>query len=140
ITYTLWLDDSYDLGGDLIRGYRDDELDITQRLSLNLDFPFRLIRFVPSEWFNNAKIRYFDFEQHWSPFIDLLLVDSTGNYTFKVEDAITALGLELITFPLTWRSFYLRISLGWNMREWIRTGTLPSGIHREIFIGLGHFY
>ncbi|MDR2313506.1 MAG: hypothetical protein LBE02_03145 [Spirochaetaceae bacterium] len=140
-TYTLWLDDSYDRGGDLIRGYRDDELDLTQRLSFNLDFPFRLIRFVPSEWFNNPRVRYFDFEQHWSPFIDILMADSSGSgYSFKPEDAVIALGLELITFPLAWRSFYLRISAGWDIREWVLRGRLPSGIHREIFIGLGHFY
>jgi hypothetical protein len=62
------------------------------------------------------------------------------DYRFTPQDMIAALGLEVITFPLTWRSFYLRISLGWDLREWIKTGKLPSGIHREIFIGLGHFY
>jgi hypothetical protein len=139
--YTLWLDDSYTAGGDTIRGYRDDELRVKQRLSFNLDFPFRLIRFVPSEWTANPKVRYFDFEQHWSPFVDVLLVDAAGEgYAFSPGDTISSLGLELITFPLTWRSFYLRISAGWNIREWIRTGQPPSGIHREIFIGLGYFY
>jgi hypothetical protein len=141
LMYTRWLDDSYDLAGDTIRGYRDDELDVHQRLSLNLDFPFRLIRFVPSEWSGNKKIQYIDFEQHWSPFVDLMMIDETNNeYSFKPEDIITAVGLEIITFPLKWRSFYLRISVGWNLREWLRIKSPPSGINREIFIGFGHFY
>jgi len=141
LIYTRWIDDFYEYGGDVIRGYKDNELDATQRLSLNLDFPFRLFRFVPSQWFDNRKLRYFDFEQHLSPFVDLVLLDTIDkNYAFNPEDMIPSAGLELIFFSLNWRSFYIRASAGWNLREWARTGTLPSGIHREIYIGLGHYY
>jgi hypothetical protein len=139
--YTLWIDDSWDLAGDVIRGFQDDALEANQRLFLNLDFPFRLIRFVPSEWSGKKKLRYFDFEQHWSPFIDLVMADAPKEaYSFRPSDIITSLGLEVITFPLTWRSFYIRISAGWNMREWLKNRKPPSGVYREIFIGLGHFY
>jgi hypothetical protein len=61
-------------------------------------------------------------------------------YTFDPDSIIPGTGLEIITFPLTWRSFYIRASAGWNLKELIRTGKLPSGIHREIYIGLGHYY
>ncbi|MDR1144004.1 MAG: hypothetical protein LBK77_07290 [Spirochaetaceae bacterium] len=138
--YTHWFDDSFDLAGDVIRGLEDDALDAGRRLFLNLDFPFRLIRFTPSEWSGKKKLRYFDFEQHWSPFIDLVMVESAEGYSFHPRDIITSVGLEVITFPLTWRSFYIRISAGWNMREWLKNQKPPSGIYREIFIGLGHFY
>ncbi len=141
LAYTRWIDDFYEYGGDAIRGYKDNELDATQRLSLNLDFPFRFFRFVPSQWFDNRKLRYFDFEEHLSFFVDLMMLDTIEkNYAFKPEDIIPSVGLELITFSHTWRSFYVRGSVGWNLREWVRTGTPPSGIHREIYIGFGHFY
>jgi hypothetical protein len=141
VIYTKWWNDFYDNAGDVIRGYKDDALNATQRLSLNLDFPVRLIRFVPSEWTGNRKYRYFDFEQQWSPFIDLIMLDSTdGTYAFNLDSTIPCAGLEIITFPLTWRSFYIRASAGWNLKELIRIGSLPSGIHREIYIGLGHYY
>ncbi|GHU12621.1 hypothetical protein FACS1894161_1240 [Spirochaetia bacterium] len=141
VMYTRWLDNSWDRAGDTVRGYRDDALDAEQRLSVNLDFPFRLIRFVPSVWSGGKSLGIFDFEQHWSPFIDILMVDTPDQgYRFRPEDIITTAGLEIITFPLKWRSIYIRISAGWNLREWIGEGKMPSGIHREIYIGLGHYY
>ncbi|MDR0447766.1 MAG: hypothetical protein LBH07_03770 [Treponema sp.] len=153
LMYTRWFNDFYDLAGDVIRGYKDNELYARERLSLNLDFPVRLIRFVPSEWKENPKYRYFDFEQHWSPFVDLVLADSSnGNnkpdsnqlipnkYQLKKEDLISGAGLEIITFPLKWRSFYLRGSIGFNIQEFHRTKKLPKGIYREIYIGMGHYY
>jgi len=141
LMYIKWWNDYYDLAGDVIRGYKDEELGASQRLSLNLDFPFRLIRFVPSEWKGNRKYRYFDFEQHWSPFIDLVMLDAVNKtYAFNPASIIPGIGLEIITFPLTWRSSYLRISVGWNLKELIQTGKLPSGIYRELYVGMGHFY
>ena len=141
ILYTRWINDFYEYAGDVIRGYKDNELAAKERLSVNLEFPFRLIRFVPSEWTGNRKYRFFDFEQHWSLFVDFVMLDCPyNNYGFKPNDIITGAGLEVITFPLYWRSFYLRISAGWNVREWARTGKPPSGIFREIYIGMGHYY
>ena len=139
--YTKWFNDYYEEAGDVIRGYKDNELHARERLSINLDFPFRLIRFALSEWTGNRKLRYFDFEQHWSPFIDLLLVDTVdSSYQFTFQDLVVAAGLEIITFPLSWRSFYIRASIGWNMNQWFEQGRPPGGIHREIYIGTGHYY
>jgi hypothetical protein len=151
ILYTKWFNDFYEHSGDVIRGYKDNMLLARERLTLNLDFPFSLIRFMPSEWTGNRKFRYFDFEQHWSLFLDLAMIespegsyrfegDSFRSYSFKPDDIIAGTGLEIITFPLHWRSYYLRISAGWNLREWIETGSMPSGIFREIYMGLGHFF
>ena len=141
LMYTKWFNDYYEYAGDVLRGYKDIELDAKERLSLNLDFPFRLIRFVPSEWTGNRKYRFFDFEQHWSFFSDFIMADSPlAGYSFKPGDIITGMGIEIITFPLAWRSFYIRISAGWNIREWARTGKMPSGIYRELFVGMGHYY
>jgi hypothetical protein len=113
-------------------------------ISLNLEFPFRLIRFVPSEWFRRRNWRIFDFEQHWSPFIDIAMADDPknkyGGIGFEPSGIITTMGLEVTTFPLRWRSIYLRISLGFNMREWLRIHNPPANGHRELYIGLGHFF
>jgi hypothetical protein len=70
----------------------------------------------------------------------MMIDDPSNGYAFKREDIITAAGLELITFPLKWRSLYLRVSVGWNLQEWVRIKKAPAGIYREIFMGFGHFY
>lgn len=144
LLYTRWIKDSHDMAGDVIRGYKDNQLDATQRLSLNMDFPVRLIRFLPSR--RNEKTGFLDFEMHLSAFVDLLLADAEGkdrnapDYSFIPEDLLAAAGLEIIVFPLKWRSVFLRASAGWNIREWLRTGSPPGGIHREFFVGMGHLY
>jgi hypothetical protein len=142
--FRTWFGDSYTDAGDVLRGLHNDKLTATKMISLNLEFPFRLIRFVPSEWFRRRNWRIFDFEQHWSPFIDIAIADDPGNeyggVGFGPSGIITTMGLEVITFPLRWRSIYLRISVGFDMREWLRIHTPPANGHRELYIGLGHFF
>ena len=141
LMYTKWFNDYYEYAGDVIRGFKDDALNAKGIMSLNMDFPFRVLRFVPSEWTGNRKWRYFDFELHVSLFADFVMAESKdGSYNFKPSDIIPGLGFEVIVFPLTWRSFFLRGSIGWDIREASRIGKLPSGIHREIYVGLGHYY
>jgi hypothetical protein len=151
--FQIWRGDSYTDAGDVLRGVFNDDLSAKKMLSLNLEFPFRLIRFVPSEWFRNKKWHILDFEQHWSPFVDLAIADDPDrNYKeysngarFNASGIIATAGLEVITFPLRWRSIYLRISAGWDLRGDIREWPgvhnrlyLPAG--GEYYIGLGHFF
>jgi hypothetical protein len=140
--YTYWFGDPHTSAGDVIRGLHNDQLAAQQRIAVNLEFPFRLIRFVPSEWVRRKWIRIFDFEMHTSPFIDIGMADDPlrPEYSFKPSGIVTGMGLELIVFPLRWRSLFLRISAGWDMREWLRINRPPGGYHRELFIGVGHFY
>ncbi|MDR1507284.1 MAG: hypothetical protein LBI67_09315 [Treponema sp.] len=141
--FQAWRGDPYTDAGDVLRGLHNDDLSANKMLSLNVEFPFTLIRFVPSEWFRRKSWRIFDFEQQWSPFIDLAMADDPKNeygVRFEPSGIITTMGLEVITFPLRWRSIYLRISAGWDMREWLRIHKPPAGVHRELFIGLGHFF
>jgi len=49
-------------------------------------------------------------------------------------------GLEVVTFPLFMRSFYIRISVGLDLRAAVAEKAIPQGDHREIFVGLGHHY
>jgi hypothetical protein len=148
-----WRGDPYTEAGDILRGIRNSRLSANKMVSVNLEFPFRLIRFVPSEWFGNKKWRILDFEQQWSPFIDFAMADDPdklyheygSSARFSPSGVIVSGGLEVTTFLLRWRSIYLRISAGWDLRGDLRKWPgvhnslyLPAG--GEYFIGLGHFF
>jgi hypothetical protein len=141
--------------GDLLRGVINNDLRAKYMLSLNLDLPFRILRFFPSEWFNYSKLHLFDFEMHFSPFIDLALaeshyydykVNSLDGLKFSFKDMIMTSGFEVIVFPAFFRSFYIRGSIGYNISYLIdrdKTPDLKWGFFpqwNEIYIGIGHHY
>jgi hypothetical protein len=144
----------YDTAGDALRGIMDREIHADYMLSLNLDFPVRILRFLPSEWFGVKKLRFFDFELHASPIIDMALYhDPENDISFKFENMLVSGGIELIVFPSFMRSLYLRVSVAWNFVEQINNPRdyylnpvlpviphLPDGGNREIFVGIGHHY
>jgi hypothetical protein len=154
--------DYYDLAGDALRGILDKAVHAEYMLSLNLDFPFRVLQFLPSRWFNTSKLRFFDFDMHFSPVIDMALykAPTTGNplpetsrITFDSHNILLSGGIELIVFPAFMRSLYIRASLAWNFMEHINNPGdyylnpvlpiipyLPAGDNREIFVGIGHYY
>jgi hypothetical protein len=154
--------DYHDQAGDALRGVLDKAVHAEYMLSLNLDFPIRILRFLPSQWFNTAKLRFFDFEMHLSPIIDMAFYKSppTGNplpetsrITFDNNNILISGGLEVIVFPGFMRSLYIRVSAAWNFLEQINNPGayylnpilpivphLPAGDNREIFIGIGHHY
>ena len=142
--------------GDLIRGVIDDHIRAHQILTFNLDLPIRLLRFWPSDWFNNQNFRFFNFEMHVSPFTDLVLFNGPYNRvkdrndpgeaktTFTLDDMINTAGIEFIVFPGFFRSVKGRASVGYNIKKisdngmQLRWGFLPQW--DEIFIGLDHYY
>lgn len=141
--------------GDLLRGVINNDLRAQYMLSLNLDLPFRILRFFPSEWFNYPKLHLFDFEMHVAPFIDLALaespyydynVNSFDGLKFSFKDMIMTSGFEVIVFPAFFRSFYIRGSVGYNISYLIdrdKTPDLKWGFFpqwNEIYIGIGHHY
>ncbi|MDR2417782.1 MAG: hypothetical protein LBD79_01850 [Treponema sp.] len=136
--------------GDVLRGIIDRHISADTIFSLNLDFPFRLIRFTPSEWSSKEKlwilpVKTFDLEMHVSPVLDIAVAkDSTDtgadNKTGHDFQWYVTGGMEIIVFPLSWRSFYLRMSAGFNLRNIIETKTLSKWYGDELFIGIGHFY
>ena len=147
-----WL--PYYSAGDLIRGVLNDDLRADYMVSLNVDFPIRVLRFWPSEWFNKPKLHFFDFEMFFSPFMDFGLVQGPYNATKKdpwdgnkflsLGDMIATAGMEVIVFPAFFRSFYIRASLGYNLRRIknegfnYKWGFFPKW--DEIFIGVDHHY
>ena len=137
--------DTSDSAGAAVRGVLNNRAETDAALNLNLDLPIRLIRFVPYEWFGKGWMKLFQFEQHWSPFLDLSIGHYDGEW-FDFSKGWYGAGLEVVTFPLIMRSFYLRISVGWSVPDVLELGSLSGrslrdgkGIN-EIFIGLGHHY
>jgi hypothetical protein len=131
VRYRHWFDDTED-AGDALRGMLDKSVHVPYMVSLNLDFPFRILRFIPSQWLDNRKFRLFNVEMHLSPFIDAALIPA--------PQALLTGGLECIVFPEFMRSLYVRVSMGWNLIEALKTKSLPGGANRELFIGIGHHY
>ena len=131
-----WFHGYHDEAGDVLRGIADRAMHADYILSLNMDFPIRVLMFTPSQWFDSNTLRFFDFESHVSPVLDIAFLDDprTGR-----EFAVAG-GFELVVFPEFMRALYLRLSVGWNLRELFSTGRLPTGNGREISFGLGHFF
>jgi len=134
----------FESAGDALRGIMDKAVHADYMLSLNLDFPFRVFKFMPSQWLNNKKLSFFDFELHASPIIDVALYhDPAKNIPFNFKNILFTGGLEIIVFPAFMRSLYLRISFAWNFGEMFKSPgplRLPEGDNREIFFGIGHHY
>jgi hypothetical protein len=144
---------SYTEVGDVMRGILNNSIiarNFDYMLSLNLDFPFRVLRFVPSQWFQTRKLRFFDFDLHISPFIDISLLQGckvewdngiirpTQDMSFAPKDMLFTAGIEFIAFPAFFRSIYIRASFGYNLNKLAETGKLPKW--DEVFIGIGHHY
>jgi hypothetical protein len=147
---------------DALRGILDKAVHANYMLSLNLDFPFRVLQFLPSQWFHTSKLRFFDFDMHVSPIFDMAIYEapSSGNplpstsiITLGSNNMLFTGGLEVIVFPAFMRSLYIRASLAWNFVEQINNPGayylnpvfpiiphLPGGDNREIFVGIGHHY
>ncbi|MCX7656545.1 MAG: hypothetical protein N2Z76_08485 [Treponemataceae bacterium] len=136
-----YVDDPNTSGAQPIRGILASSVTAQYGVYLNTNFFFRLIRFVPSEWFGKKWMALFDFEQQWSPFFDMALVkDPVHGREFSLQQAITTAGLEVVTYPYFMRSFYVRISVGFDIQEALRIRGFPSGDYRSVFIGIGHHY
>ncbi|MCL1835929.1 MAG: hypothetical protein FWG46_00115 [Treponema sp.] len=123
--------------GDALRGILDNDLHANYMLSLNLDFPFRILQFSPARWFNKPKLRGADIDFQFSPIVDMALYsDPSTGVSFNFNNMLITGGFEFFVFPLAMRSVYIRFSFGWNINETDKT----SRGDREIFIGLGHHY
>jgi hypothetical protein len=129
-----------------LRGIADKSITAYQMFSLNMDFPFRLFVFTPSQWFNNRKLSFFDFEMHASPVIDLAVYyqrsfDNDKLLYYPGEIAATG-GIELVVFPAFMRNLYVRLGFAINLKKFIteRPLRLPNGDDREIYLIMGHFF
>lgn len=128
-----------------LRGILDKRLDGWAALFINLDAPFSLVHFEPSRWFDKPNLHVFDFEGQVSPFFDFgAVAPMTG--TFGAENLWYSGGLELLGYPAVARSFYVRISLGYDLQAVAATGSLSAPSPRdgadtkELYVGMGLHY
>jgi len=135
--------DYYEMAGDNLRGISDRSIHADYMLSLNMDFPLRVLLFTPSKWFNNRKLNFFDVEFQIAPVIDLALYhDPEANISFSPKNIAATGGLELIAFSDFMRNLYIRVGYTINMRGFFssRPIRLPVNNNREIYLIMGHFY
>jgi hypothetical protein len=131
----------YESASDAMRGIADRKISADYMLSLNADFPFRVLIFTPSEWFKRPKLSFFDFELHASPVIDMALYhDPRTETSFRPKNIAASGGLELIVFPAFMRNFIVRFGYALNLRELVSAGKFPDGDNREIYFIMGHFF
>ncbi|HOX31151.1 MAG TPA: hypothetical protein PLB91_02405 [Spirochaetales bacterium] len=139
--------DTDDEAGEALRGILDDRVDTDTALYLNLELPFRVYHYMPHEWTGVDWLQYIALEQYWSPFFDMALTHdkATGTW-FDPKEGWYALGLEVITYPHKFRSFYIRVSAGFEVWPLVKTksisgrSTRDDEMGREIYIGLGHHF
>jgi hypothetical protein len=149
LMYKYWYSSDEGEGGYIsgyLRGVADKSIIAYKMFSLNMDFPFRLFVFMPSKWFNNKKLSFFDFEMQASPIIDLAMyyqkkIDQEKVLYYPGQLAATG-GMELVVFPLFMRNLYVRFGFAVNLKEFLtaRPISLPGGDNREIYFIMGHFY
>ena len=133
----------FEQASNALRGIADKAISADYMLSLNTDFPFRVLLFTPSVWFGRQKLRFFDFELQASPVFDFALYhDPETQTSFNPKNIVSSGGLELIVFPDFMRRLYVRFCFAVNLRELFteRPIKLPSGDNRELSLVIGHFY
>jgi len=120
--------------GSVLRGIPDKDVHANMMLSLNLDFPFRVFMFRPSEWFNYKKLEFFNFDLHLVPVVDTAVYRHPSIKAENVYDNILVSGaIEAVVYPQKFRSFCFRISYGKNLRD------IDNGKY-ELYIGGSFFY
>jgi hypothetical protein len=136
IMFRHWgLSSSNHYAGDALRGILDKDVSADMMLSLNLDFPFRVFTFRPSQWLNNKKLEFLNFDLHLVPVIDTAVYRNMLIETDSISDnVLVSCGIEVVIYPQKFRSFCFRASLGKILRDNIETGKY------ELFIGGRHFY
>jgi hypothetical protein len=111
-----------------IRGVLDNRMEGNVGLFWNSDLTLKVFT-----------IRKFA-EAQGSFFFDAALVTDTNRSFDLGNDVKYSVGAEGIGFPLFARAFYIRISLGFDITDFIKSFAIAD-LHRpEIFVGLGHHY
>jgi hypothetical protein len=146
IMYRQWFyhDPEYnDKAADALRGIPDGAICADYMLSLNMDFPLRVLVFTPSEWFNSRKLHFFDLEFQIAPVIDMALYhDPAKEISFSPKNIAVTGGFEVIIFSAFMRNLYVRLGYVCDLRELfgVRPVKRPANESREIYLIMGHFY
>lgn len=128
--------------GSPLRGVRDARVDGYAGVFVNLDFPVKLFDF-PTHLLIGKN--WFDFELQATPFIDYGYVLPSIDAAPTKDDSWLTGGIEFYVYPLRMRSFIVRIGLGFDLVNAMKTGsftepTLDGWNPFEFFFGLGLAY
>jgi hypothetical protein len=140
-----WLFDAvHDNAGDVLRGIRDNNVLANFMMSVNLDFPFKVLEARPDQWFGVSQFKLFNFDLYLSPIMDAAVFHHPDHQTvIGFRNFLFTGGIEAIFFPLRMRSIQLRMSFGLNFSGGELSNNLrpvggydPSSASKyEIYIG-----
>ena len=138
--------------GSFLRGTLDNQiytsssdcaLKTTSALIFNIDVPVSVLKLK----FKNSKLSIFNFELKISPFMDIALTKNLYTSTlFSLKDGFYDAGFEILVFPEKWKSFVLRLSVGFDLSRlllgsYVNTNWRNSNVKAyEISFGLGLNY
>jgi hypothetical protein len=109
--------------GQHLRGIIDSRASGVQAAFLNLGLGTKLFDF-PTHAI--IKTRALDFELQAQPFLDLAIVRPDYSSSFSQNWFWCSGGLELLVFPAHLRSFTLRASAGWDLKNALETRSLTA--------------
>jgi hypothetical protein len=125
-----------------LRGIIDARITGTQGAFVNLGFPIKLFDFPTHAIIKTAAL---DFELQMQPFLDAAWVRPDYSEDIGLDQLWYSGGLEFLVFPKALRSFIVRASAGWDLKNVVATKSLaaktPDGASPyEVFLGLGLMY
>ena len=142
--YNLFGKTSSEHTGKILRGILNKRIETDTAFSFNFDVPIKIGVFKWEEITGVEWTRFFGFELHITPFLDMALVhDTESNTYYNLKHGWYSGGFEIIMYPIKMRSIYARISYGHDLREiknkdgYAKRDGKPVS---EIFIGIGLHY
>ena len=130
--------------GKILRGILNNRISTDTAFSFNFDVPIKIGVFKWEEITGVEWTRFFGFELHITPFLDVALVhDKNTDTYYNLKYGWYSGGFEIIMYPIKMRSIYARISYGHDLREiknrkgYAKRDGRPVS---EIFIGIGLHY
>ena len=142
--YNLFGKTSSEHTGKILRGILNNRISTDTAFSFNFDVPIKIGVFKWEEITGVEWTRFFGFELHITPFLDMALVhDTESNTYYNPKHGWYSGGFEIIMYPIKMRSIYARISYGHDLREiknkdgYAKRDGKPVS---EIFIGIGLHY
>ena len=136
-----------------MRGIYDDEsynsgmANLPTGFVMNLDFPIRVLQ---TDWLGWGKalfkrdmpswFRFFDFEMHLVPFLDIALYGTDDYCLVHFDDGFYSAGLEVVVYPDKMRSIQVRASAGLDLGARLLGQDWRDKKGPEIEIGVGLHY
>ncbi|HUW42486.1 MAG TPA: hypothetical protein VMV90_15880 [Rectinemataceae bacterium] len=121
----LWSPGAADCGlGTAVRGVDAGRLAGDAGLYANFDYWWNLGPFVFSKWFKMDWLSIFDAEVHAGPFVDAGIPRDPSTGGFGLGDGRIGAGIQLQSYALYARPFYIYTSIGVDLRAALAAGTI----------------